>query len=511
MARPVYNPIVAPNWNVSGTLALANNVLNQASQNFSKALKDFQQTDQNNADRILRERMLGLKTEDDFYNALQSGSLLEGIKDRISTVAAQQAFNDRNRLLELDKNRFQYGLDKELADASKFSSALEKAAMTGDVAEYNRIISSPEFNNLSTQTQQKLFTDPIRTQATLSTIANTSRTNQEQELLGWMNERFSSLEGTNSIGSIENSQNNFDTVITEAKQLGVPDHIINSFRSNVPKLTSTGFDPRAGGTNFDRSGTITPESIKSNLENINTVSINNSAPIRIENLVKNTKLKNDKPINDILKNTGFTKKNITSYYESQGKTIPELVASFGKDYELEDSDKRIDFEEKIVYLRDRYKLSPGELGLFLSKYGLGFNDTQAKAFNDFRNNRGLDAMITSIEATNANNQQIDKAYADYTTLAEQVKKLAEIYEQQPTTSNATKYRNALNRLNESKQRLLGQIAVTESFNKTNEKEIEDLKKTANPKKPLSQEEIIRNQQYVDDAFKRVINQGILAY
>ena len=511
MARPVYNPVVAPNWNISGTLALANNVLNQASQNFSKALSDFKQTDQNNADRILRERMLGLKTEDDFYNALQSGSLLEGIKDRISTTAAQQAFNDRNRLLELDKSRFQYGLDKELADASKFSSALEKAAMTGDVAEYNRIISSPEFNNLSTQTQQKLFADPIKTQATLSTITNTARTNRDQELLGWMSERFSSLEAeNNSIGSIENSQKNFDTVISEVQSV-VPDYLISKFRTTVPSLTSTGFDPRAGGTNFDKSGTITPESIKSSLENIGTVSINNSAPIRIGNLVKNTKLKNDKPINDILKNTGFTKKDITSYYESQGKTIPELVASFGKDYELEDSDKRVDFEEKIVYLRDRYKLSPGELGLFLSKYGLGFNDTQAEAFNDFRNSRGLDAMIASIEATNANNQQIDKAYIDYTTLAEQVKKLAEAYEQQPTTANATKYRNALNRLSESKQRLLGQVAVTESFNRTNEKEIENLRKAANSKKPLSQEEIIRNQQYVDDAFKRVMNQGTLAY
>lgn len=66
-------------------------------------------------------------------------------------------------------------------------------------------------------------------------------------------------------------------------------------------------------------------------------------------------------------------------------------------------------------------------------------------------------------------------------------------------------------MSENKQRLLGQVAVTESFNRTNEKEIENLRKAANSKKPLSQEEIIRNQQYVDDAFKRVMNQGTLAY
>lgn len=159
MARLVYNPVTAPNWNVSETLALANNVLNQASQNFSRALKDFQQTDQNNADRILRERMLGLKTEDDFYNALNSGSLLEGIKNRISGEAAKQIWQDRNDLLTQDKTRLQYKIDSALANASDMQPAIELAASTGDRQAYQRIISSDRFKDLPGQVQQKLIRD----------------------------------------------------------------------------------------------------------------------------------------------------------------------------------------------------------------------------------------------------------------------------------------------------------------------------------------------------------------
>lgn len=159
MARLVYNPVTAPNWNVSGTLALANNVLNQASQNFSRALKDFQQTDQNNADRILRERMLDLKTEDDFYNALQSGSLLEGIKDRISSEAARQVWQNRNELLNQDKTRLQYQIDSALANSSDIQSDIELAASTGDRQAYQRIISSDRFKSLPGQVQQKLLKD----------------------------------------------------------------------------------------------------------------------------------------------------------------------------------------------------------------------------------------------------------------------------------------------------------------------------------------------------------------
>lgn len=159
MARLVYNPVTAPNWNVSGTLALANNVLNQASQNFSRALKDFQQTDQNNADRILRERMLGLKTEDEFYNALSSGSLLEGIGNRISSEAAKQIWQDRNDLLTQDKTRLQYKIDSALANSSDIQSAIELAASTGDRQAYQKIISSDRFKALPGQVQQKLIRD----------------------------------------------------------------------------------------------------------------------------------------------------------------------------------------------------------------------------------------------------------------------------------------------------------------------------------------------------------------
>lgn len=66
MAKLTYQNVNAPNWNISGGLALANATLGNALKGFSDSLGNFKEADQANADAILRERMLGLKTEDDF-------------------------------------------------------------------------------------------------------------------------------------------------------------------------------------------------------------------------------------------------------------------------------------------------------------------------------------------------------------------------------------------------------------------------------------------------------------
>ena len=240
MAKLTYQNVNAPNWNITGGLALANATLGNALKGFSDSLGDFREADQANADAILRERMLGLKTEDDFYNALQSGSLLDGISGRITAKAAENAWRDRNDLLTQDKTRLQYNIDTALAGASDLQSAIEIALTNGDVAGYNRIIGSKEFLDLPVQAQQKLMGDinqELLNRARASSIGRADRINNEVATLA---EAFVEAERRNNPeGSIEISQKNHDDTLAMGKALGYSDVSFQKFRNLTPSLTKT--------------------------------------------------------------------------------------------------------------------------------------------------------------------------------------------------------------------------------------------------------------------------------
>ena len=101
MAKLTYKGVDAPNWNITGGLALANATLGNALKGFSDSLGDFREADQANADAILRERMLGLKTEDDFYKAFDEYVKLcrEKLNDIINYKSLGDQFTFKNSII----------------------------------------------------------------------------------------------------------------------------------------------------------------------------------------------------------------------------------------------------------------------------------------------------------------------------------------------------------------------------------------------------------------------------
>lgn len=448
MARLVYNPVTAPNWNISGTLALANNVLNQASQNFSRALKDFQQTDQNNADRILRERMLGLKTEDDFYNALSSGSLLEGIKNRISSEAARQVWQNRNELLNQDKTRLQYQIDSALAGASDLQSAIEVALTNGDAAGYNRIIGSEEFKNLPVQAQQKLMgdiTQRLLNRARVSSIGKADRVDNEAATLA---EMFSEAERKNNPeGSIEMSQKNHDDIIAMGKARGFSDVSLQKFRNSTPLLTKTGFDGRTGGNVYD-PGSL-GDNFTGSLDSIGRVTINipnkNNSNKSTKVTANASELLTDsvnrlKQTNrTIASNFGLGSDALASFYDTADKTRPEIIKTIKDSYSL-DEEQTQNFSEEIDNIQKRYGFSSEEVAFGIAVWGMEF-PRNANRLYEAKKQRGFKEAIALVQSNEKSIKSLEEADKELKDSITKTSSSYESYRHQPVTSKRKDYLN----------------------------------------------------------------------
>lgn len=98
------NPTPVPQFNWQG-MGYTMEGLKNGFSSLSKLGDTLQKIDQSNADRILRERMLGLQNQDQMLQAVQDGSLLEGIKGRVDAdTLAKVDYNIRNQALH-DANR----------------------------------------------------------------------------------------------------------------------------------------------------------------------------------------------------------------------------------------------------------------------------------------------------------------------------------------------------------------------------------------------------------------------
>lgn len=488
MARPVYNPVVAPNWNISGTLALANNVLNQASQNFSRALKDFQQTDQNNADRILRERMLGLKTEDDFYNALQSGSLLEGIKDRISSEAARQVWQNRNELLNQDKTRLQYKIDSALAGASDLQSAIEIALTNGDVAEYNRIIGLEKFKNLPVQAQQKLMgdiTQRLLNRARASSIGKANRIDNESATLA---ELFSEAERKNNPeGSIEMSQKNHDDVLAIGKARGYSDVSLQKFRNSTPSLTKTGFDGRTGGNVLandaskildevsEATGSIVPGKYvitgSNGVQELADIDKSVQSSVSAFNNFKRT----------LSKEIGIPEAFIESYTKASNDNldINEISSTVSKAFGL-DSEDTMDYANKLNSLVTTGKLSPRAARAIAQTVppedtlfgGVQPNSDGVQRFINFESNRGNDEVISSYNEANKAIERINQVAQSVESATSELGKARAAFKAAPTQANKKKLDQAKDKVNKSSKIF---STLTNEFDGFREKKLIDAK------------------------------------
>lgn len=103
-----YHPTSSPTLDVSGNLGIALRGFDRLGNNLETFGANLAKTDQDNADRILAERMNQYKTEADLMNAIQSGKLYDGISGRVSAKVSQQALQDRFTMLQKDIDRRDY-------------------------------------------------------------------------------------------------------------------------------------------------------------------------------------------------------------------------------------------------------------------------------------------------------------------------------------------------------------------------------------------------------------------
>lgn len=129
-----YNPIHSPTLDVSGNLGIALQGLNALGRDLGKFGTTLAKTDQDNADRILAERMNQYKTEADLMNAIQSGKLYDGISGRVSAAVSQQALQDRFKMLEKDEERRKYENNLQFDQLGDYRSKIFAAAQMGNAA-----------------------------------------------------------------------------------------------------------------------------------------------------------------------------------------------------------------------------------------------------------------------------------------------------------------------------------------------------------------------------------------
>lgn len=448
MARLTYQNVNAPNWNITGGLALANATLGNALKGFSDSLGDFKAADQANADAILRERMLGLKTEDDFYNALQSGSLLDGISGRITAKAAENAWKDRNDLLNQDANRLQYNIDTALAGASDLQSAIEVALTNGDVAGYNRIISSEPFLNLPVQAQQKLMGDinqELLNRARASSIGLADRSSRESSA---MLEELAMLEDLNNReGSLEQTQKNSDYVLKKAIAAGYSPQGRLLYRKGIPTVTSTGYDSKVGGNVYD------PGSLEDNfddsLDSIGRVTIkvpNKDDPNKYTEVnVKAPELLRDRA-NDlkqqnrvIASNFGFGSVNLSKFYDTASKSRPEIIKTVKDSYGLNEEQTQ-DFSEKIDNIQKRYGFSEEDVAFGISAWGMQFPENADRLY-EAKKQRGFPEAISVIQSNEKSIKSLEDTNKLLKTAYDKASSSFKAYKQKPVTINRKAYQS----------------------------------------------------------------------
>lgn len=170
------NPTASPQFNWQG-MGYALEGLNNGFTSLSKLGDTLQKIDQNNANRILRERMLGMQNQEQMLQAMRDGSLLDGIKGRIDADTLSKVDNAIRNQATYDANR------EKLLDTQDLN---KNAAVLGNLYR-NKQIMNPEgyaqgFNTLSnTQGVRANTLAEANKIGTVRGIANEAKTFQNQQ------------------------------------------------------------------------------------------------------------------------------------------------------------------------------------------------------------------------------------------------------------------------------------------------------------------------------------------
>lgn len=154
-----YHPTNSPTLDVSGNLGISLQGFNALGRDLGKFGTTLAKTDQDNADRILAERMNQYKTEADLMNAIQSGKLYDGISGRVSAKVSQQALQDRFTMLQKDIDRRDYENNLEYDKNGDIKNLYLLAQTTGNQAYAQKANALARERALNSAISKKLHED----------------------------------------------------------------------------------------------------------------------------------------------------------------------------------------------------------------------------------------------------------------------------------------------------------------------------------------------------------------
>lgn len=154
-----YHPISSPTLDVSGNLGIALRGFDRLGNNLAEFGAGLAKTDQDNADRILAERMNQYKTEADLMNAIQRDDLYRDISGRVSAKVSQQALQDRFTMLQKDIDRRDYENNLEYDKNGDIKNLYLLAQTTGNPAYAQKANALARERALNSAVSKKLHED----------------------------------------------------------------------------------------------------------------------------------------------------------------------------------------------------------------------------------------------------------------------------------------------------------------------------------------------------------------
>lgn len=229
-----YHPTSSPTLDVSGNLGIALRGFDRLGNNLETFGANLAKTDQDNADRILAERMNQYKTEADLMNAIQSGKLYDGISGRVSAKVSQQVLQDRFTMLQKDIDRRDYENNLEYDKNGDIKNLYLLAQTTGNQAYAQKANALARERALNSAVSKKLHEDinPTRNALTLAGRLGFERRKYD-DLLRDEREREDLkrfyIDHATKAGHQFDYQTSRDATIAYAKEKGYSPHTQNYF------------------------------------------------------------------------------------------------------------------------------------------------------------------------------------------------------------------------------------------------------------------------------------------
>lgn len=521
-----YHPTNSPTLDVSGNLGISLQGFNALGRDLGKFGTTLAKTDQDNADRILAERMNQYKTEADLMNAIQSGKLYDGISGRVSAAVSQQALQDRFKMLEKDEERRKYENNLQFDQLGDYRSKIFAAAQMGNAALAGKLLQEAAIKKGATGSVVNMLKEdanPSRNALTAAGHLGLARQQYEDnrqnlEQIADLRERLRLA--MREADTPQKQQEAHDIVNKFGHDKGYSNLALNDLNDYYASIVGgkgafgddrilpsadLKYDPTPYGYYLNKSVDAKGNTVTS-LGNIDSTTgiMDTSATLQAErlssitgglnsdNFIKNLNKynqfnSNSSAIDSFNKERGFTdekfKRNVNDTIQAirkkYGVTVPQALALLEDKYEIStewagisDTPKTIEFDKNAIKYVKGLNTDPERETLFTA-----IRKTKA----DLENNRELAKQVAN--DLKFEQKRFDDEYKEYQRRPTRAKeaKLLEIWQRiQKKSDNLSIYSNEFNK---AEEKLKQQFST---YQKRNPKEFSSLRatklleETANP-------------------------------